>query len=115
MDTDQNKRAYEGTKHTLLTENKIGGEFVKTPNAKFIEERAKQWEIFYKAQEEKQKNLPHEKIKIILKDGKEVEGISNESTPYEIGKAHILFAESILRIIYVISPALPGEERSLIC
>ena len=86
MDTDQNKRAYEGTKHTLLTENKIGGEFVKTPNAKFIEERAKQWEIFYKAQEEKQKNLPHEKIKIILKDGKEVEGTSNESTPYEIGK-----------------------------
>jgi threonyl-tRNA synthetase len=89
MDTDQNKRAYEGTKHTLLTENKIGGEFVKTPNAKFIEERAKQWEIFYKAQEEKQKNLPHEKIKITLKDGKEVEGISNESTPYEIGKAHM--------------------------
>jgi threonyl-tRNA synthetase len=89
MDTDQNKRAVKGTEHTLLTENKIGGEFVKTPNAPFIEERAKQWDALYKIQEEKQKNLPHEKIKIILKDGKEVEGISNQTTPYEIGKAHM--------------------------
>jgi hypothetical protein len=40
---------------------------------------------------EKEKNLPHEKIEIILinKENQTVEGISNESTPYEIGKKHL--------------------------
>ena len=71
----ENKRATKGTEHTLSNVNqKIGGEFVKTPNAPFIEERAKQWDIYYKAQEEKLKTLPKEKITITMKDGKQIEG-----------------------------------------
>ena len=86
---DQNKRATQGTEHTLTTSQKIGGEFTKTKNSPFIEERAKKWEELYKIQEEKQKSLPHEKIQITLKDNVIEEGISNETTPFEIGKKHM--------------------------
>ena len=90
METDQNKRATKGTEHTLSNVNqKIGGEFVKMTNAPFIEERANQWDIYYKAQEEKNKSLPKEKITITMKDGKQIEGVSNETTPFEIGKKHL--------------------------
>ena len=93
----ENKRATKGTEHTLSNVNqKIGGEFVKTPNAPFIEERAKQWDIYYKAQEEKLKTLPKEKITITMKDGKQIEGMSkilngttssfNNETSHRIGR-----------------------------
>ena len=89
--TDQNKRATKGTEHTLneTTPSKIGGAFTKTPNPPFIMERAKLWETFYAEHETKVKALPHEKITITLKDGKEIEGISNETTPYDIAKKHL--------------------------
>ena len=88
---DQNKRATTGTEHTLTTSHKIGGEFKKEKNSPFIEERLKKWEELYNIQLEKEKNLPHEKIEITLinKENQTVEGISNESTPYEIGKKHL--------------------------
>ena len=86
---EQNKRATQGTEHTLTTSQKIGGEFTKTKNSPFIEERSKKWEELYKIQEEKQKSLPHEKIQITLKDNIIEEGISNETTPFEIGKKHM--------------------------
>ena len=96
----ENKRATKGTEHTLSNVNqKIGGEFVKTPNAPFIEERAKQWDIYYKAQEEKLKTLPKEKITITMKDGKQIEGMSNETSPYEIGKKHL--KQSLMKEVLV--------------
>ena len=96
----ENKRATKGTEHTLSNVNqKIGGEFVKTPNAPFIEERAKQWDIYYKAQEEKLKSLPKEKITITMKDGKQIEGMSNETSPYEIGKKHL--KQSLMKEVLV--------------
>ena len=100
METDQNKRATKGTEHTLSNVNqKIGGEFVKMTNAPFIEERAKQWDIYYKAQEEKNKSLPKEKITITMKDGKQIEGVSNETTPFEIGKKHL--KQSLMKEVLV--------------
>ena len=96
----ENKRATKGTEHTLSNVNqKIGGEFVKTQNAPFIEERAKQWDIYYKAQEEKLKSLPKEKITITMKDGKQIEGMSNETSPYEIGKKHL--KQSLMKEVLV--------------
>ena len=85
---EENKRATKGTEHTLETNKKIGGEFTMQENAPFIKERAELWDKFYAAQEEKNKNLPQEKIKIILQDGREVEGISNVTTPYQVAEKH---------------------------
>ena len=78
---EANKRATKGTEHTLASSNKIGGEFKKEENAPFIKERAELWDKLYAAQEEKNKSLPQEKIKIILSDGREIEGVSNVTTP----------------------------------
>ena len=85
---EDNKRATKGTEHTLQTSQKIGGEFTKQENAPFIKERAEIWDKFYSAQEEKNKSLPQEKIKIILQDGREVEGTSNVTTPYQVAEKH---------------------------
>ena len=52
----ENKRAVKGTEHTLVSSNKIGGEFKKEENAPFIKERAELWDKLYSAQEEKNKN-----------------------------------------------------------
>ena len=89
--TEQNKRATKGTEHTLneSTSTKIGGAFTKTQNPTFIVERSKLWETFYAQQEDKMKTLPHEKIAITLKDGKEIEGVSNETSPYDVAKKHL--------------------------
>ena len=84
----ENKRAVKGTEHTLVSSNKIGGEFKKEENAPFIKERAELWDKLYSAQEEKNKTLPQEKIKITLQDGREVEGTSNVTTPYQIAEKH---------------------------
>ena len=85
---EANKRATKGTEHSLETNKKIGGEFKKEENASFIKERAEIWDKLYSAQEEKHKSLPQEKIKITLQDGKEVEGISNVTTPYQVAEKH---------------------------
>ena len=46
----ENKRAVKGTEHTLVSSNKIGGEFKKEENAPFIKERAELWDKLYSAQ-----------------------------------------------------------------
>ena len=85
---EQNKRATKGTEHTLASNQKIGGEFQKQENAPFIKERAELWDKLYSAQEEKNKSLPQEKIKITLQDGREIEGTSNITTPYQVAEKH---------------------------
>ena len=85
---EENKRATKGTEHTLQSNAKIGGEFHKEANAAFIKERAELWDKLYAAQEEKNKSLPQKPIKITLPDGKEVEGTSNVTTPYNIAEKH---------------------------
>ena len=85
---EENKRATKGTEHTLQGNEKIGGEFQKEANAPFIKERSELWDKLYSAQEEKNKALPQQPIKITLSDGKEVEGTSNVTTPYNIGEKH---------------------------
>ena len=85
---DPNKRATKGTEHTLESNAKIGGEFHKEANSPFIKERASLWDDLYKAQEEKNKSLPQQPIKITLPDGKEVDGTSNVTTPYNVAEKH---------------------------
>ena len=85
---EDNKRATKGTEHTLESKEKIGGEFVKEYNALFIKERAELWDKLFAAQEEKNKSLPQEPIKVTLPDGKEVEGTSNVTTPFDIAEKH---------------------------
>ena len=116
------KRAYEGTEHTLSSDTKIGGPFKKEKNAPFISERAKYWDTLYNAQEEKKKNLPHDKIEIIFNE-KTIEGISNETTPYEIGVKHMkksLLKECLVaKVLYTknitenISTNIEEEEHEL--
>ena len=91
MESSENKRATKGTEHTLK-DALIGGEFKREKNAAFIEERAKLWDEFAKENEEKQKALPHEKITVKF-HGKDIEGISNETTPYMIGEKHMKKSE----------------------
>ena len=101
---EENKRATKGTEHTIASSKKIGGEFTKQENAPFIKERAEIWDKFYSAQEEKNKSLPQEKIKIILQDGREVEGISNVTTPYQVAEKHTKKSELkeflVAKVIY---------------
>jgi hypothetical protein len=85
---EENKRATKGTEHSLHSNIKIGGDFHKESNSPFIKERAELWDKLFAAQEEKNKSLPQELIKIILPDGKEIEGTSNVTTPYNIAEKH---------------------------
>ena len=101
---EANKRATKGTEHSISTNKKIGGEFKKEENAPFIKERSELWDKLYSAQEEKNKSLPQEKIKIILQDGKEIEGISNITTPYQVAEKHTKKSELkeflVAKVIY---------------
>ena len=74
---EENKRATKGTEHTLQSNAKIGGEFHKEANSPFIKERAELWDKLYAAQEEKNKSLPQQPIKITLPDGTKKEGFIN--------------------------------------
>ena len=85
---EENKRATKGTEHTLQSDSKIGGDFIKQVNSPFIKERAELWDKLFAAQEEKNKSLPQEPIKITLPDGKEVDGTSNVTTPYNVAEKH---------------------------
>ena len=90
---EENKRATKGTEHSLQTNIKIGGEFNKQKNASFIKERAELWDKLYAAQEEKNKALPKNPIKITLVDGTTIEGISNTTTPLDIAQKHFKKSE----------------------
>lgn len=82
-----NKRIAEGTAHAIRSQGqKIGGDFVKQPKPQFLQSREKIWDELYTKQEDYLKSLPREKITITLKDGKQVEGISFETSPMELAK-----------------------------
>lgn len=85
---EDNKRATKGTEHTLKSSVKIGGDFFREFNAPFIKERAELWDKLFTAQEEKNKSLPQQPIKITLPDGKEVDGTSNVTSPYNAAEKH---------------------------
>jgi len=90
MIQDENKRIAKGTEHSIsTTSKKIGGDFIKTKQPQFLEYRLKIWEDLYRKQEEYLKSLPREKITITLKDGKQVEGESFETTPLDIAKKYL--------------------------
>ena len=96
---EDNKRATKGTTHTLENNKKIGGEYGKKVNASFIKERSDLWDKLFAIQEEKNKSLPKEPIKIKLQDGKEMEGISNETTPYSI--AEKFYKKSEIKLLLI--------------
>lgn len=80
--TEENRRITKGTEHSIQQqEGKIGGEFVKVAKAFFLEERVRVWDELFAKQQERLKSLPREKIVIILRDGKQVEGASFETSP----------------------------------
>lgn len=84
-----NKRVLEGTEHTLTTSSKIGGPFVETTEAPFIEKRLKLFEVLFEEQKKNLASIEKKPIKITLKDGKIVEGVALESTPYSVAKSNI--------------------------
>jgi threonyl-tRNA synthetase len=88
--TEENRRITQGTEHSIAkAEGKIGSEFVKTSKAPFLDERQRYFEELYAKQAEYQKTLPREKITITLKDGKQVEGQSFETSPLDIAKKYL--------------------------
>lgn len=84
-----NKRIAQGTEHSIKTHDKIGGDFTLKSKPEFLQRRLKLWEAFFAKQEEYLKSLPREKIIITLKNGKQVEGTSFETTPLQIAKANL--------------------------
>ena len=84
-----NKRILQATEHAIKTSAKIGGKFVQSTTPEFLQTRNKIWDELYSKQEDFLKNLPREKIIITLKNGKEVEGTSFETTPLSIAKANL--------------------------
>ena len=90
---EENKRTTKGTEHSLQTNLKIGGEFKKQTNASFIKERAELWDKLFAAQEEKNKRLPQNPIKITFIDGTEIEGTSNLTTPLDAAQKHFKKSE----------------------
>ena len=89
------KRGLEGTEHTMTTMQKIGGDFIETDNAPFIGTRMKIFDKMFETQKEYLKNVEKKPIKITLKDGKVIDGMALESTPYSIAKANL--KQSVLK------------------
>jgi threonyl-tRNA synthetase len=71
-------------KHLEL--KKIGPSLIPSPKPAFIAERLQLFDQLYAAQQAKLKSAPQKPIKIILKDGRIIEGIANVSSPYQIAK-----------------------------
>jgi len=84
-----NKRILQGTEHAIKSSSKIGGSFTASTSAPFLQKRSKIWDELFAKQEEFLKNLPREKIMITLKNGKQVEGTSFETTPMLIAKNNL--------------------------
>jgi threonyl-tRNA synthetase len=90
MQSEDNRRITKGTEHSIkIAPQKLDPDYVKKVNPEFLQERAKIWDTLYERQSEKLKSLPREKIIITLKDGKQIEGISFETTPIEIAKKNL--------------------------
>jgi len=84
-----NKRIAHGTEHSITTHDKLGGDFTLKQKPEFLQRRLKLWEAFFAKQEEYLKSLPREKIIITLKNGKQVEGTSFETTPLQVAKGNL--------------------------
>ena len=67
---NQNSRATEGTKKTIVAKGKIGGEFTITPNPPFLGERLAIFEKLKAKHEARVAAMPHEPITVVLPDGK---------------------------------------------
>lgn len=80
------ERATAGTKHTLDKIGKMGGDFTLEKNPAFIKKRRAVFEEVKIAANARAANLPKEKISVTLPNGKTFEGVSNETTPFEIAK-----------------------------
>lgn len=83
----------------LELNDKIAEEFNLKSNEFFIESRAKLWDKLMIEKEENSKREKKEQIKIILKEGKIIDGISNVTTPYSIAQSNL--KKSILKEIIV--------------
>ena len=85
-----NKRILQGTGHSIKTTDvKLGGDFSITTKPEFLQRRNKIWESLFTKQDDYLKSLPREKIIVTLKNGKQVEGISFETTPLQIAKGNL--------------------------
>lgn len=58
------------------------------------------FETLAKQQEENNKTLPRDEITITLKDGKQIKGIRNETTPGDIVNIKIYQAKKISKKLY---------------
>jgi threonyl-tRNA synthetase len=107
MQSEDNRRITKGTEHSIKTiPEKLNPTYIKKANPEFLQERAKIWDSLYEKQTEKIKSLPRDKIIITLKDGKQVEGISFETTPIEIAKKNLkksLVGELVVAKVIVIN------------
>lgn len=90
VEDKKNKRALEGTKHALFnTSTKIGGSFTETSNPEFLQKRKEVFDRLYEKQKKQIQDSEKKPIKVTLKDGKQVEGIALETTPFTIASNHV--------------------------
>ena len=80
----EKERLFEGTKHSMASSGKIGGAFVKTTSAPYLQHRIDVFDRIYAAQEEKVAAEPHVAITVTLPDGTTKSGTSWQTTPLDI-------------------------------
>merc|ERR1712126_466972 len=79
------RRVEPGTIPNLSFKGKIfDSEFIPETGSEWITKRNAKYEVLAANYHQKQSELERKKIIITLPDGKEVEGISNVTTPFDI-------------------------------
>lgn len=84
---DQGKRTKETTGESIHDHSKkIGGDFKLTKSPVYINNRIQMYDALIQNQKQKLALVEKLPIKITLKDGKVLEGVSFQTTPHEIAR-----------------------------
>lgn len=84
---DQGKRTKETTGESIQDHcKKIGGDFKLTKSPAYINHRIQIYDALIQNQKQKLASVEKQPIKITLKDGKILDGVSFQTTPLEIAR-----------------------------
>jgi threonyl-tRNA synthetase len=95
----EGSRTKESTGQQIASEGPqmIGGEWSFRKRPDFLKERVDYFATLFEAQKEKYAAMPHNPITVTMPDGKVNEGVSFETTPFDIAKAiSSQFAKKVL-------------------
>ena len=87
MSEDANKRSNQASGPQVKTTGKIGGDFQVAPNAEFLQDRLNLYTELYSKYLNYLSQKPKEPISITLPDGAKKEGVSWETSPFEVARS----------------------------